>query len=148
MVLSGDASRRECAWRAHVCPGLKVRYDWRQDAAVPLSEPFLDAFDRWIAEARGQGRKVAVRCRHGWHRSGRLIAYYRLRHGSLSPAEAVEEMRAEGHFLWRFPGLDDQVQALAEWAAGRPCIDAPETCVRPTGYDAPAGVTFPLDVCP
>ena len=44
-------------------------YDDAQDAREPVTAEFLSAFDAWIEEAMADGRKVALRCRHGWHQS-------------------------------------------------------------------------------
>jgi hypothetical protein len=146
LVLSGDAGQRECRLRQRVCPALRVRYDVAQHPDRPLSQGFLEAFDRWIAESRAAGRKVAIRCRHGWHRAGRLAAYFRIRHQDLSRGEAVTEMNRRGRMMWRFPGLVPQVQALADHAAGRPCSTEKRHCVQPGDAALEAG--FPPDVCP
>lgn len=149
VVLNGDATERECRLRDRVCPGLRVRFDGRQDAHVPLGEDFLSAFDAWIEEARREGRKVAFRCRHGWHRTGRLAAWYRIRFQGIDPAAAVAEMNRAGRFMWRHRQLEPQVEALADLAAGRPCSTAPEHCPFPGNPEAESAVVsrFAVDAC-
>jgi hypothetical protein len=146
VVLDGTARERECRMRERVCPQLRVRWDEPQSAERPLAAGFLTAFDAWVAEAREAGRSIAFRCRHGWHRAGRLAAYYAMRHGQVGAAAARQEMHRRGRFMWRHPELDSQVEALADHLAGRACGASPEHCVGPgRGTSRPA---FPADVCP
>ncbi len=145
VVLDGTAAGRECRFRSRACPGLRVRYNTAQDAHVPVSADFLAAFDAWVEEARGEGRKIAFRCRHGWHRAGRLAAWYRMRFQQRPAAEAIAEMERLGRFMWRHRQLGPQVEAMADHLAGRPCSTAAEHCVAAHGAGA---ATFPEDVCP
>lgn len=147
LVLDGEGGERECVLRKTVCPDLRVRYDSAQEEDRPVSADFLEAFDAWIEEARAEGRKVAFRCRHGWHRTGRLAAYYRMRFEGASAAEATREMQRIGHMMWRHPTLDPQVEAYADLLGGRPCVEGPESC--PSG-ESDAGLVdgrFVEDMC-
>ena len=144
MVLDGTGAERECRFRKTRCPQLRVRYDVEQDVSVPLSESFLEAFDAWIEEARAGGRKIAFRCRHGWHRAGRLAAYYQMKHQGLTPEEAREVMYREGRFMWKFRFLEDQVAALHDHIGGRACTVGDEHCVR----RAPGATLLSADACP
>ncbi|MFQ5349201.1 MAG: hypothetical protein ACE5EG_02020 [Thermoanaerobaculia bacterium] len=146
VVLDGGAGERECAMRGRICPDLRVRYDTAQDAHQPVTAEFLAAFDAWIEEARAAGRKIAFRCRHGWHRAGRLAAWYRMRFEGASAAEAVVEMQRVGRFMYRHPQLVPQVQAMADLLAGRPCVAA-EHCVAGDGWPDETAA-FEADVCP
>ena len=147
LVLDGGAEERECRFRRQECPGLAVRYNLTQDADSPVSASFLQAFDAWIDEARREGKKVAFRCRHGWHRAGRLAAYYRIRFDAATVEEAKREMHEIGRLMARHPTLDSQVQAYADSSAGRPCSTAQEHCVAlEPDPGAPSG-RFPADVC-
>jgi len=128
LVLDGEGGKRECAWRETVCPKMVVRYDHAQQADQPVTLEFLEAFDSWIEEAQARGKKVAFRCRHGWHRTGRLAAYYRMRFEGASVAEATEEMQSIGRMMWRHPTLDPQVEAYADIVAARPCSADPANC--------------------
>ena len=128
LVLDGEGGERECVFSTTVCPDLRVRYDHAQEEDRPVAADFLEAFDAWIEEARAEGRKVAFRCRHGWHRTGRLAAYYRMRFEGASAAEATREMQEIGHMMWRHPTLDPQVEAYADLLAGRPYASEPESC--------------------
>ncbi len=153
VILDGQGAANECRWRTRVCPNLRVRYDHRQDARVPPSAEFLAAFDHWVETSRREGRKIAFRCRHGWHRTGRLAAYYRMRFGGWGGPEAVREMLAAGRFMRRFPELQPQVLAMAEQAEARRCSQAPHHCPS-SGQPwlegligAGAGARFAADVC-
>lgn len=145
VVLDGGGADRECVFRQQACPaGLRVRYDAAQDARRPVTAAFLASFDAWVETARREGRKIAFRCRHGWHRAGRLAAWYRLRFQSLPAARAVAEMEQLGRFMWRHPQLEPQVLAMADHLAGRPCSTSPEHCV---GHGS-AEPSFADDLCP
>ena len=144
-MLDGGGER-ECAMRGRRCPGLEVRYDAAQDARRPLTAEFLSAFDSWIEEARAHGRKIALRCRHGWHRAGRLSAWYRMRFEGATADEAIAEMLRAGRFMRRHRQLVPQVRALADLLAGRPCSTAAEHCV--IGGPFEPGPTFAEDACP
>lgn len=143
MVVLDGSGRRECALRADVCPALRLRYDTAQDARRPLTAGFLAAFDRWIEEARLAGRKVALRCRHGWHRAGRLTAWYRMRHQGWASKAAIEEMLRVGRFMDHHRQLEPQVEAMADLLAGRPCSTAAEHCLA----ESAGPVRFPADAC-
>ena len=147
LVLDGDGENRECAFQDKLCPGLTVRYNHAQNPDSPVTIDFLDAFDAWIADARTQGKKVAFRCRHGWHRTGRLAAYYRLRFEGASLEGVQQEMHRIGHLMWLHPTLDDQVAAYADLLAGRPCSVDPENCpVEETDPGLASGY-FPENAC-
>ena len=149
LVLNGNAGERECRSRGKHCPGLRVRYNVRQSAFEAPREEFLHAFDTWVEEARRSGRKVAFRCRHGWHRTGRLAAYYRIRYQGVAADEAVEEMNRLGRFMWRHRQLGTQVTAMADFHAGRPCSVGPEHCLRRSPeVTLDADHRFPPDSCP
>lgn len=147
LVLDGEGGERECLFRQTVCPDMKIRYNYAQEEDTPVPIDFLEAFDVWIEEARSAGKKVAFRCRHGWHRTGRLAAYYRMRFDGAPAAEATEEMQRIGRMMWRHPTLDPQVEAYADLLGGRPCSADPANCPS----DEPdAGLVhgrFPEDAC-
>lgn len=147
LVLDGEGRERECAFRSARCPGLRVRYDHAQEEDQPVSNDFLQAFDAWIEEARTAGRKVAFRCRHGWHRTGRLAAYYRIRFEGTRAGEASREMQRIGSMMWRHPTLDAQVEAYADLVAGRPCSTDPLHCPTDTPDAGLADGRFPDDAC-
>jgi len=147
LVLDGEGSARECLFRKTICPEMRVRYDHAQEEDTPVSVDFLEAFDDWIEEARTEGKKFAFRCRHGWHRTGRLAAYYRIRFEGASAAEATEEMQSIGRMTWRHPTLDPQVEAYADILAERPCSADSSDC--PSG-EPDAGLVdgrFPEYAC-
>ena len=147
LVLDGEAAERECVFQRELCPDLTVRYDFAQEEDRPVSVDFLEAFDAWIDDARATGRKVAFRCRHGWHRTGRLAAYYRIRFEGATASEVTEEMHDIGRMMWRHPSLGPQIQAYEDLIAGRPCSTDPEHCL----VDEPDGgllhAQFPENAC-
>ena len=120
-VLSGDGDEHEGRYR-RACPTLRVVYDHPQDVDCPLTAEFLAAFDRWVGEARAAGRKIAFRCRWGSHRTGRLAAYYQMKHRRRPLDETLALMRERGSFMWWYWGrLEPQVVALGNYIDGRPC---------------------------
>jgi hypothetical protein len=151
VVLDGTGVKRECEMRQSLCPHLRIRYNRGQDASVPLTEEFLEAFDRWVEEAQSSGTKVAFRCHHGWHRAGRLAAYYRMRFDGWSTEEAIAEMNQVGGMMWQHPYLEPQVEAMSDLIAGRPCGQDLEYCVQPPAAAQDEGLPstglFEADVC-
>jgi hypothetical protein len=152
VILDGTAGRRECEMRQRLCPQLRIRYNRGQDASIPLSKEFLEAFDRWVEEAQSSGTKVAFRCHHGWHRAGRLAAYYRMKFDGWSADEAIAEMNEVGRMMWQHPYLEPQVEAMSDLIAGRPCGQASKYCVQPPPAGQDEGLSseeiFEADVCP
>jgi hypothetical protein len=150
VVLDGGAAGRECEMRQEICSNLRVRYNFAQDEKHPVSQEFLEAFDQWIEEGQAEGRKLAYRCRRGWHRAGRLTAYYQMRFMGAGVEEAIDEMQARGRFMGWFPQLNPQVEALGQLVAGEPCSGGIEVCpqsVDPTSEGLDPNGTFPLDIC-
>jgi len=147
LVLDGEGGERECLFRQNVCPEMKVRYNYAQEEDTPDSMDFLEAFDLWIEEARAAGKKVAIRCRHGWHRTGRLAAYYRMRFEGASATTASEEMQRIGRMMWRYPTLDPQVEAYADIIAGQTCTTEAENCPVATPDAGLEDGRFPVDDC-
>ena len=150
IVLSGTADRRECRYRDQFCPNLKIRYDNRQLVNKPVSASFLGAFVDWIEEARDSNKKIAIRCKKGWHRTGRLAAFYRMAFNNRSSTEAISEMYDRGRFMWMYPGLRGQVKAYEGHLRRDVCSD-PTTCVSQTPepglVDAQGQPTFRQDMC-
>lgn len=147
LVLDGMGSSRECEFQETICPDLRVRYDHAQEEDIPVHLDFLLAFDRWIESAQSEGKRVAIRCRHGWHRTGRLAAYYRMRFEGSSAAEAIEEMQRIGRMMWRHPTLDPQIEAYADLIAESPCSVEPENCPSSLPDPGLENGDFPEDVC-
>jgi hypothetical protein len=153
VVMDGTAQARECRLRNPVCPGLRVRYNEAQDPRSPVSRDFLEAFSAWVEESRASGKKIAFRCRHGWHRTGRVGAFYRMRFQGWSLLAARDEMEEVGRFMWTYPGLQTQLDAIADYLATGDCRSRAGACpqagqaigehlVRGEG-----GIRFPSDVC-
>lgn len=112
-VLAGNADKHELKYRDQH-PDLRIVYDEKQRASVPLDDEFLDWFDEWVEEARREGKKIAFRCNCGCHRAGRLSAYYQMKWQNLSYEDATLIMDAYGKHMWRFRYLWDQVEMLAK----------------------------------
>lgn len=128
IVMDGTARQRECRMRTETCAQLRIRYDQHQDPRVPSSRAFLTAFDRWVEESRREGRKIAFRCRQGWHRAGRLAAYYRMGHQEWEKTEAIDEMQQVGKLMWRYPELQPQVEAMVELLETGACTKGAVFC--------------------
>lgn len=128
-VLAGTALDHEVAYRDR-CPGLQVVYNHEDDLS-PLDAEWLEAFDAWVDRARNQGLKIAFRCTCGCHRTGRLAAYYQMKHRGLSARDAWDLALARGYMMHAvdyFSSLQEQVLALEEHIQGVPCTQG-EHCV-------------------
>jgi len=150
VVLDGGAVGRECEMLRESCSNLRVRYNFAQNEKHSVSQEFLAAFDQWIEEGQAEGRKLAYRCRRGWHRAGRLTAYYQMRFMGAGVEEAIDEMQVRGRFMAWFPQLNPQVEALGQLVAGEPCTGGVEVCpqsVDPTSVGLDPTGRFPLNIC-
>jgi hypothetical protein len=128
-VLAGSAADHETRYR-EACPELEVVYNV-EDTLDPLDAGWLQHFDRWVAEARSEGRKIAFRCSCGCHRTGRLAAYYQMKYRGLTPKEAWDLALARGRIMEAvdyFTGLQQQIIGLHEHIHGEPCSQG-EYCV-------------------
>ncbi|RMG44647.1 MAG: hypothetical protein D6719_01475 [Candidatus Dadabacteria bacterium] len=120
MVLSGDSSYFESRY-AGDCPALKVIYNQKQDARIPLDAGFLKYFDNWVEDARRNGTKILFRCRCGCHRAGRLAAYYQMKYLGYSPEEAIKDLYKYGKHMQHYGFLVDQINALYDYIHKKPC---------------------------
>jgi len=128
-VLAGTAMEYEVA-NAERCPTLEIVYNHEDDLS-PLSAEWLGAFDAWVARAKAEGLKIAFRCTCGCHRTGRLAAYYQMRHRDLNAQDAWHLALARGsimHAVDYFSSLQEQIIALQEYVLGVPCTQG-EFCV-------------------
>lgn len=128
MVLSGDASDHEYKYQ-EACPNLKVIYNYKQSANIPLTVDFLNFFDQWVADAKANGKKIAFRCSCGCHRTGRLAAYYQMKYQKLVDADAIAIMLKHGKYMFLHPQLKPQVRALKDYLLGKPCEEEKKHCV-------------------
>ncbi len=129
MVLSGTAERHELRY-AEECPTLKVIYNEPQNTTTPVSSKFLRAFDAWVEGARHDGKKIAFRCECGCHRTGRLAAYYHMKHQGVSLEQATADLTRYGQWMIFYPHIYKQVQALHDYVQGRACSTRRKHCVR------------------
>jgi len=105
VVLDDDRwQRREENYRKH-CPHGAVVYAGSQRTSRSLDRDFLAFFDQVIARARAEGRKVLFHCKLGVHRTGRLAAYYELKHEGWSLDRALEDFDDHVPFLTRVYGF-------------------------------------------
>jgi protein-tyrosine phosphatase len=129
LVLSGTADKHE--WRFQsACPELEVVANLDQLTVTPVDVDFLTFFDNWVQDAMVNGKKIAFRCECGCHRTGRLAAYYQMRYQGLSLREARREMTRAGKYMWLFPHIYIQVNAIADHVNNRPCSTWSRFCVR------------------
>ncbi|MCC7442098.1 MAG: dual specificity protein phosphatase family protein [Bdellovibrionales bacterium] len=128
MVLSGTAKKHEYKY-ADECPTLKVIYNEGQSTSTPVTEAFLRQFDEWVQNAQATGKKIAFRCECGCHRTGRLAAYYQMKYQGLTAEDAKIIMRKHGQWMLFYPHIFKQVDAMADYVAGRPCSLQPKYCV-------------------
>lgn len=134
MVLSGNAEDYEFKYQEH-CPGLKVIYNKRQRARVAITADFLEFFDKWVQEAKAQGKKIAFRCNCGCHRTGRLAAYYQMKYQGLTTKDAQIIMRKHGKWMFLFRTLWPQVAAMNDYINGRACSTRKKYCVKEEDED-------------
>ena len=128
-VLSGNAIDYEYKYHRQ-CPNLKVVYNQKQNARIPLRSGFLSWFDSWVQEAREEGKKIAFRCNCGCHRTGRLAAYYQMKYQSLTSTDAKIIMKKHGKFMFLFKTLFHQVEALEDHIYQRDCSTKLKYCVQ------------------
>ncbi|MEK6626933.1 MAG: hypothetical protein AABY86_18355 [Bdellovibrionota bacterium] len=128
MVLSGTAGEHEMRYNQE-CPSLKVIYNFKQGADLPVTTDFLKFFDSWVSEARATGKRIAFRCECGCHRTGRLAAYYQMKYQGLTPADAIAVMLKHGKYMIFHPQLKPQVRDLKDVIDGLPCRQKSKHCV-------------------
>ncbi len=106
----------------------------------PLSKEFLAKFDKYVKDARRDGRKIAFRCDCGCHRTGRLAAYYEMAYMGHSVDEAMKNMTKYAHgkpdavgravYWWLIKHkLKKQTEALYDYVHGKKCSTRSKFCV-------------------
>jgi hypothetical protein len=110
-VLAGNAESNESKY-IDIHPDLKVVYNEEQETDTLPPQEFFDWFDRWIEEARREGKRIAIRCNCGCHRTGRLAAYYQMKWQNLPYQDAIILMKAHGKRMAYYPYLNNQVRIL------------------------------------
>lgn len=104
------------AREAEFCRRHGIRFEHMpfSDSSIPPA----DVFDRFVRLVADEGsRPLLVHCEQGFHRTGILVAAYRVRLGGWKLEDALEEMRAAG-----FDVSDSKrrrlYDALVRWAGG------------------------------
>ncbi|MBF0206782.1 MAG: dual specificity protein phosphatase family protein [Oligoflexia bacterium] len=128
MVLSGNAEELEQKYK-NICPDLNIVYNQKQDPGTPLDNLFLQQFDDWIARAQSQGKRVAIRCDCGSHRTGRLAAYYQMKYQHLTNEDAKAILGAKGKWMLLYPNIYRQVDGLSDYIHGKSCSVDRKDCV-------------------
>lgn len=128
MVMSGNAEQFENKYSKY-CPSLKVIYNKKQKAKIPMEASFLAEFDAWVKDSQEKGKKIAFRCNCGCHRTGRLAAYYQMKYQGLSAVDAKIIMKKHGKYMFLFGYLKPQVDALKEFIDGKECTKRSKYCV-------------------
>jgi hypothetical protein len=129
IVLSGNAQDYEYKYES-ACPSLKVVYNEKQKAKIPVTKNFLTFFDEWVSEAKRTGKKIAFRCNCGCHRTGRLAAYYQMKYQRLTVGDATVLMKKHGKYMIFFRFLNNQLIALEEYIKNQACSQGKKYCVR------------------
>jgi protein-tyrosine phosphatase len=76
---------------------------------VPQRHP--EAIDEWLAVLDDERNyPVLIHCRAGLHRTGVLVAVYRMEYEGWSPAEAFRELKAHGFGPWVCTSANDYVK--------------------------------------
>jgi hypothetical protein len=118
--------------------------DADQEERLQVTSSFLSGFDRIIKNAKSSGKKVAVRCTKGFHRTGRAVAWYEMNHMNRSAEEAschmgiLLDQRAGDYRLFfntyqvnahrNDKYLVPQIRAMASRLKGTACTEKPEFC--------------------
>ncbi len=147
-VFSGSANEVEQKYR-DACPSLKVVYNIDHDSREPLTTEFLDAFDDWITKAKAEGKTIAFRCDGGSHRTGRVAAYYQMKHRGLRAKDAWDLAKSRGavmHIVDKYSGLQKQFIALGEHSMGQKCSQ-PGYCVLHDNSETTHVCKDPLSGC-
>jgi protein tyrosine/serine phosphatase len=111
--LRGRWFRKERRWCAQV--GVTLEHMPFSDKSLPPA----DVFDRFLAVVRDPAcRPVLVHCEQGFHRTGILVAAYRIGVQGWPPEQAMSEMERSG-FESANPKRQSLRDALLAWAAAR-----------------------------
>ena len=135
IVMSGNGSVEKTyaktPWSKQNCAGFEVIYDQKQASKTPLSEEFLNFFDKEIETAKSTGVGVGFRCNCGCHRTGRLAAYYRMKYLNKSPENSVLDQRKKSGpaMLLHFSAMKYQIFALNDYISGNSCGEDQKYCV-------------------
>jgi hypothetical protein len=135
VVLNDDRwQKRQERYRKH-CPNGTVVYARSQTVSRGLDRDFLAFFDQVIARARAEGRKVLFHCKLGAHRTGRLAAYYELKHEGWSLDRALEDFDEHLPFLTRVYGLFFNNRVRRQIRGIAAFLEDPSVCEGDRGRD-------------
>ncbi|HZT79415.1 MAG TPA: dual specificity protein phosphatase family protein [Gemmataceae bacterium] len=104
---------RQTVKESDLCAGLGVRYvflppDLISRRRVPRERP--EAIDRFLAIMDDpDAYPVLIHCKAGLHRTGCLVAVYRMEYEGWTPAEALHEMKAHGFGEWVCDSANDYI---------------------------------------
>jgi protein tyrosine/serine phosphatase len=104
--------------------------DWEvaADGGVPMEEN-LRWFERAMADPAQTPRPVLIHCFAGIHRTGAMVAVYRVKHNKYFPDDAIAELKACGRTTTTYVGnlipflRDDYLPKLWERTHGLPVGD-------------------------
>jgi len=135
VVLNDDRWQKREERYGKRCPNSTVVYARSQSISRGLDRDFLVFFDQIIARARAEGRKVLFHCTLGVHRTGRLAAYYELKHEGWSLDRALTDFDDHVPFLTRVYGfvLNGRVRRQIRGIAAFP--EDPSVCGGNPGKD-------------
>ena len=144
VVLNDDRWQERDERYRKQCPNASVVYAKAQATSRSLDHDFLDFFDQVIARARAENRKVLFHCKLGVHRTGRLAAYYELKHEGWSLDRALQNFEEHIPFLTRIYGfvfdrrIRQQIRGIGAFVEkGALCKDPRAGCVVATDPGAP-----------
>jgi protein tyrosine phosphatase (PTP) superfamily phosphohydrolase (DUF442 family) len=114
-----DPDLEESFWRpgtikeSELCRRLGVRYVFIGPDLVPrnhVTEQRPEAIDRLLALLDDEANyPVLLHCKAGLHRTGIMVAIYRMEYQGWTVAEAVREMKAHGYSEWYCTAANDYV---------------------------------------
>lgn len=135
VVLNDDRwQEREERYRKH-CPNGAVVYARSQSISRSLDRDFLAFFDQVVARARAEGRKVLFHCKLGAHRTGRLAAYYELKHEGWGLDRALADFDDHLPFLTRVYGVFFNRRVRRQIRGIAAFLEDPSVCEGDPGKD-------------
>jgi hypothetical protein len=111
--ISRDCLGLQTVKESELCERLGVRYVFLQPDLIPrrqVPEHRPRAIDEFLALMDDPSAyPVLLHCRAGLHRTGVMVAVYRMEYDGWGPQQALQELRDNGFGLWASTGANDYI---------------------------------------